>query len=135
MRTSLLLITCCLIAACTLLPDGSRWGAGATLASGWEQVGASAARAARSPWVWAPLACAAVLQIDSWDEDVAGWVSDAAPVFGSVQHAEDWSDGLRDASALAYAASVLATPSGGLDADWLAAKTRGGGVLRWDVRF
>lgn len=128
MRTPLLLITCCLGAACTSLPDGSRWGAGATLAPGWERVGASAAHAARSPWVWAPLAGAAVLQIDSWDEDVAEWATDAAPVFGSVQNAEDWSDGLRDASVLGYAVSVLAAPSGELDSDWLAAKARGAAV-------
>jgi hypothetical protein len=75
--------------------------------------------------VWGPLAGAAVLQLDSWDEDVADWASDETPLFGSVRNAEDWSDGLRDASVLGYAASVLATPSGELDGDWLAAKTKG----------
>lgn len=125
MRTPLLLLTCCLSSACASLPDGSRWGAGATIAPGWERVGSSAARAARSPWVWAPLAGAAVLQIDSWDEELADWATDEAPVFGSVHNAEDWSDGLRDAAVVGYAASVLATPSGELDSDWLAAKARG----------
>lgn len=81
--------------------------------------------AAKSPWVWGPLAGAAVLQVDSWDEDVADWASDTTPVFGSVQHAADWSDGLRDVAVLGYAASVLATPSGRLDGDWLVAKTKG----------
>jgi membrane-associated phospholipid phosphatase len=78
--------------------------------------------------VWGPLAGAAVLQLDSWDEDVADWASDDTPLFGSVQNAEDWSDGLRDASVLGYAASVLATPSGELDGDWLTAKARGAAV-------
>lgn len=107
------------------MPDGSRWGDAATLAPGWQRVRASAVDAVKSPWVWGPLAGAAVLQVDSWDEEVADWASDTTPVFGSPQHAKDWSDGLRDASVVGYAASVLATPSGELDGDWLAAKTKG----------
>jgi membrane-associated phospholipid phosphatase len=79
----------------------------------------------RSPWVWAPLAGAAVLQVDSWDEDVADWASDETPVFGSLENAEDWSDGLRTASVVGYATSVLATSSGDVDGDWLLAKTKG----------
>lgn len=125
MRSLLLLAACCFSSACTLLPDGSRWGDAATLAPGWQRVKASAVDAATSPWVWGPLAGAAVLQVDSWDEDVADWASDETPVFGSVQNAADWSDGLRDASVLGYAASVLATPSGEPDGDWLAAKAQG----------
>lgn len=107
------------------MPDGSRWGNAATLAPRWQRVTASAVDAVKSPWVWGPLAGAAVLQVDSWDEDVAEWASDTTPVFGSLQNAEDWSDGLRDASVVGYASSVLATPSGELDGDWLAAKTKG----------
>jgi hypothetical protein len=125
LRSPLLVAVACLCSACTTLPDGSRWGDSATLTPGWQRVKASAMDAARSPWVWAPLAGAAVLQVDSWDEDVSEWATDETPVFGSVQNAEDWSDGLRDASVLGYAASVLATPSGEFDGDWLAAKARG----------
>jgi membrane-associated phospholipid phosphatase len=110
------------------MPDGSRWGDGATLTPGWQRIRASAVDAAKSPWVWAPLAGAAVLQVDSWDEDVADWASDENPVFGSPANAGDWSDGLRIASALGYGASVLATPGGRLDADWLRAKARGTAV-------
>jgi membrane-associated phospholipid phosphatase len=110
------------------LPDGSRWGDAATLTPGWQRVKASAVDAAKSPWVWAPLAGAAVLQVDSWDEDVADWASDETPVFGSPEDADDWSDGLRIASAVGYAASVLATPSGDVDSDWLLAKAQGAAV-------
>lgn len=67
--------------------------------------------AAQSPWVWGPLAGAAVLQLDSWDEDVSEWARDETPVFGSASSAQDWSDGLRNASAAGYAVSVIATPS------------------------
>jgi membrane-associated phospholipid phosphatase len=91
-------------------------------------VKASAVDAVKSPWVWAPLAGAAVLQVDSWDEDVADWASDETPVFGSPETAGDWSDGLRTASVVGYAASVLATPSGALDGDWLLAKAQGAAV-------
>ena len=128
MRTQVLLVACCLSSACAALPDGSRWGAAATLTPGWSHVRASAVDAARSPWVWGPLAGAAVLQIDSWDEDVADWASDAAPVFGSAQDADEWSDDLRNAAAVGYAASVLAAPSGEFDSDWLAAKAQGAAV-------
>jgi len=110
------------------MPDGSRWGDAATLAPGWQRVKASAVDAVRSPWVWAPLASAAVLQVDSWDEDVADWASDETPVFGSPENAADWSDGLRIASLVGYGASVLATPSGDLDGDWLRAKAQGAAV-------
>jgi membrane-associated phospholipid phosphatase len=127
-RSQLLLAACCLCSACTLMPDGSRWGDAATLAPGWQRVRASAVDAVKSPWVWAPLAGAAVLQLDSWDEDVADWASDETPLFGSPENADDWSDGLRIASAVGYGASVLATPSGDLDGDWLLAKAQGAAV-------
>jgi hypothetical protein len=127
-RTQLALAAYCLCSACTVLPDGSRWGDAATLTPGWQRVRASAVEAVKSPWVWAPLAGAAVLQVDSWDEDVADWASDETPVFGSLENADDWSDGLRIASAVGYGASVLATPGGDLDGDWLAAKARGAAV-------
>jgi membrane-associated phospholipid phosphatase len=91
-------------------------------------VKASAVNAVKSPWVWAPLAGAAVLQVDSWEEDVADWASDETPVFGSPEDADDWSDGLRIASAVGYATSVLATPSGDVDGDWLLAKAQGAAV-------
>jgi hypothetical protein len=128
LRVPLVVAVLCLCSACTTLPDGSRWGDSATLAPGWQRVKASAVDAAKSPWVWGSLAGAAVLQVDSWDEDVSDWATDETPVFGSLKSANDWSDGLRDASVLGYAASVLATPSGELDGDWLAAKARGAAV-------
>jgi hypothetical protein len=127
-RLAAAIIACSLAAACTTLPDGSRWGESATLTPGWQRVKTSALDAARSPWVWAPLAGAAVLQVDSWDEDVADWASDETPLFGSPENADDWSDGLRIASAVGYGASVLATPSGDLDGDWLLAKVQGAAV-------
>ncbi len=113
------------LAGCTTLPDGSRWGEHSTFAVGWDRVGEAAVHAAENPWVWAPLAGAAVLQIDHWDEDVSDWAYDSNPVFGSVQQAQDWSDYLETAAALGYVGSVLATPGGASGPEWWSAKLRG----------
>jgi membrane-associated phospholipid phosphatase len=128
MRALLLLAAAGSISGCVSLPDGTRWGAAATLTPGWDHVGQSALEAAKSPWVWAPLASAAVLQVGSWDEDLSEWAREETPVFGSESGAEDWGDGLRNAAVAGYAASVLATPSGAVDGDWFAAKARGAAV-------
>jgi len=105
LRSITLLAACCAVSGCASLRD-----------------------AAQSPWVWGPLAAAAVMQVDSWDEDVSEWARDETPVFGSTSSAQDWSDGLRNASVAGYAVSVLATPSGAADAGWLAAKARSAAV-------
>ena len=86
---------------------------------------ASAANAARDPWVWAPLAGAAVLQIDDLDRRTSDWAREHTPVFGSQRNAENWSDDLRTASVVAHYATLLATPSGDDFGDWLANKARG----------
>jgi membrane-associated phospholipid phosphatase len=125
LRAVLLLAAFGGVSGCGSLPDGTRWGAAATLTPGWNRVGESALDAARSPWVWAPLAGAAVLQVGSWDEDLAEWAREETPVFGSESSAADWSDDLRTAAVAGYAVSVLATPSGAVDGDWFAAKARG----------
>jgi membrane-associated phospholipid phosphatase len=87
-RSAILLAACCAVAGCASLRD-----------------------AAQSPWVWGPLAGAALMQVDSWDEDVSEWARDETPIFGSEGSAQDWSDGLRNAAVAGYAVSVLATPS------------------------
>ena len=88
LRSITLLVACCGVSGCASLRD-----------------------AAQSPWVWGPLAAAAVMQVDSWDEDVSEWARDETPIFGSEGSAQDWSDGLRNAAVAGYAVSVLATPS------------------------
>lgn len=118
----------CLVAAlcgCGTLPSGREWGADATWSPGWERVRASAIDAARDPWVWAPLAGAAVLQIEDFDRRAADWAREHTPVFGSQRKAEQWSDDLRLISALTHYATVAATPSGDDFGDWIANKARG----------
>jgi membrane-associated phospholipid phosphatase len=114
MRSAILLVACCAVSACGSLS--------------WGHVGESAREAARSPWVWGPLVGAAVLQLDSWDEDVSEWARDDTPVFGSEGSAQDWSDGLRNAAVAGYAVSMLATPIGADDGGWVAAKARDAAV-------
>jgi membrane-associated phospholipid phosphatase len=88
-------------------------------------VRASAVNAARDPWVWAPLAGAAVLQIDDLDERSADWAREHTPIFGSQRNAEQWSDDLRTVSVLAHYATIVATPSGDDFGEWVANKARG----------
>ncbi len=116
------------LAGCATLPDGDRWGEHAGFRVGWERTADAAIHAARDPWVWAPLAGAAVMQVDNWDHRVSSWAVDNTPVFGSVQNAHDWSDYLQYAAGVAYLASLAATPSGDYGSDWWDAKLRGGMV-------
>jgi membrane-associated phospholipid phosphatase len=114
------------LAGCATQPDGSRWGEHAGFRVGWDRTAAAALQAARSPWVWAPLAGAAVMQVDNWDHRVSDWAVDNTPVFGSVTGASDASDILQVSAGVGYLASVLATPSGDAGPDWWSAKLNGG---------
>lgn len=111
--------------ACSTLPNGRHWGQDATFAPGWERVKDSAANAARDPWVWAPLAGAALFQVDDWDRRTADWAQEHTPVFGSQRSAENWSDDLRTASSLVHYATIAATPSGDTPREWFINKTKG----------
>jgi membrane-associated phospholipid phosphatase len=122
----LFLVVCSLVlAGCGTLPSGRGWGEDATWRPGWERVRASAVNAARDPWVWAPLAGAAVFQIEDFDERTADWAREHTPIFGSQRNAEQWSDDLRTASAVVHYATVAATPSGDDFGEWIANKARG----------
>lgn len=125
MAKLLLALLALALAGCGTLPSGRGWGEDATLRPGWERVRASAANAARDPWVWAPLAGAAVLQIDDLDRRTADWARGHTPIFGSQRNAEQWSDDLRTASVVAHYATILATPSGDDFGEWVANKVRG----------
>jgi hypothetical protein len=114
------------LAGCATLPDGSRWGDNASFSVGWDRTADAALQAAKSPWVWAPLAGAAVMQIDNWDHRVSNWAVDNTPVFGSVSSASNASDILQVSAGVGYLASVLATPSGDAGPEWWSAKLDGG---------
>ncbi len=113
------------LSGCATWPGGRRWGENATISPGWEHVRHAAVEAARDPWVWAPLAGAAGLQIDGWDRRVSDWAVRETPLYGSRGNAETWSDDLRDAAALAEAATSLLAPSGDDPGTWVANKSRG----------
>jgi membrane-associated phospholipid phosphatase len=119
------ILTCACIAGCATLPDGRRWGDDVTIAPGWDRVRDAAARSARDPWVWAPLAGAAGLQVGSWDRKISRWAMRETPIFGSQAHATTWSDDLRSVAVVADAATVLLTPSGEDAASWLQDKAKG----------
>lgn len=106
------------LAGCATLPNGDRWGAHVTIAPGWAQIRAAAVRAATDPWVWAPLAGAAVLQVGNFDHRLSRWGRTRDPVFGSEANATLWSDRLRSASVGVDLATVLFTPSGDIGGEW-----------------
>ena len=114
-----------LLCGCSTLPNGRGWGQDATIKPGWEAVRESAIRAAKSPYTWAPLAGAALLQVGDWDSDLANWASENTPVFGSQESARDASGFLKDLSTAAWLGTSLATPSGDSSGEWLVAKTKG----------
>lgn len=111
-RPLLALLAVFLLGGCASLPDEDRWGEDATYRPGWERGRLSAIDAVRDPRVWIPAVGAGVLQVGNMDEEISDWAVEHTPVFGSPRSADDWSDGLRVASIVAYHASVLATPSG-----------------------
>ena len=113
------------VCGCGTLPDGRIWGEEATWRPGSARLKAAAVEAVSDPWVWAPLAGAALFQIDDWDRRVSDWARVHTPVFGSEADADEWSDDLRDASVLANWATMIATPGGSDPQRWILAKTRG----------
>jgi hypothetical protein len=113
------------LAGCATLPNGHRWGGDVTAAPGWTRVRDATVRAATDPWVWGPLAGAAVLQVGNLDHRASHWGRTHDPVFGSEANATLWSDRLRSASVGVDLATVLFTPSGDLDGAWLLDKAKG----------
>jgi membrane-associated phospholipid phosphatase len=95
-----------------------------TLFPGWERVRSAAVEAARDPWVWAPLAGAAGLQIDNWDRQVSDWAIRETPLYGSQQNAVTWSDDLRSAASLADAVTILLAPGDDDSRTWIANKAK-----------
>ena len=114
-----------LLCGCSTLSNGRGWGQDATIRPGWEAVRESAVRAAKSPYTWAPLAGAALLQVGDWDRELADWASENTPVFGSQESARDASGFLKDLSAAAWLGTAIAAPSGDSSGTWLTAKTKG----------
>lgn len=115
-----------LCSGCGTLPDGRRWGGEATALPGWRQTGRRAWRAALDPQTWAPLAAAALLQIDDMDHELSDWAVEHTPLFGSPDKAEDatgWTGNLLD---YALYTSMILPPSGDGVGEWIL--NRAGGV-------
>jgi membrane-associated phospholipid phosphatase len=113
------------LSGCGTLPNGRRWGEDVTVTPGWERVRESAVNAATNPWVWAPLAGAAVTQVDHWDHKISNWARRETPIFGSQEKATTWSNDLRSASVVVDATTVLLTPSGEFGTSWAIDKLKG----------
>lgn len=118
-------LTALSLGGCATLPNGHRWGGDVTVAPGWARVRSAAVRAVRDPWVWAPLAGAAALQIGNFDHRLSRWGRTHNPIFGSEGKATLWSDRLRSASVGVDIATILFTPSGDAGGEWLLDKAKG----------
>jgi hypothetical protein len=123
LRAALPLIVLAL-AGCSTLPSRN-WGEDVTVAPGWARVRHAAARALRDPWVWGPLAGAAVLQAGNLDHRISRWGRAHTPVFGSSANATSWSYTLRSASVGVDIAAILIAPSGPFGKRWLEDKAKG----------
>lgn len=80
-------------------PSGSRW----------KQ---STMQALKSRGTWVPLLGAAAVSIDDWDRHISEWAVENTPVFSSPDHAQEASDNLRTATAVAMVGTALAVPNG-----------------------
>jgi len=72
-----------LLAGCSTMSNGRRWGEDVTLTPGWKKIGESACNAATSPLVFIPAVAALLLQIDDADERLSDWTSEHTPIAGS----------------------------------------------------
>ena len=73
-------------------------------------VALSGCSALKDPKVWIPLAAAAVLQVNNYDEDLQEHLYDNAPVFGDAENAQDWGDELEYFTEKTYLATAVFTP-------------------------
>ncbi|MET0659420.1 MAG: phosphatase PAP2 family protein [Steroidobacteraceae bacterium] len=127
-RSILPLAVMIVASGCSTVTAERDWGADVTLRPGWARVREAARDAVTDPWAWAPLAGAAVLQIDHWDRRSSDWARDHTPIFGSQRNAEDWSDNLRTGSLALPLITLLATPTGDRPNDWLVDKAKAAAV-------
>ena len=118
---SIVIFMCSLIwlsGGCGTLPDGRRWGADVTLFPSCHRLKRAAKKAALAPGTWAPAVGALVVQINSWDRNLANWAVHHRPIFGSRQSADDATSYLVGALMATYGITALATPSGEKPNSW-----------------
>ncbi len=113
------------LAGCATVPSSRNWGQNVTVAPGWARVRRAVRSAASDPWVWGPLAGAAVLQVDNLDHRLSRWGRTHTPIFGSNANATRWSYRLRSASVGMDIAALLFAPSGRFGKTWLEDKAKG----------
>ena len=113
------------LAGCATVPSSRNWGQNVTVAPGWARVRRAVRSAASDPWVWGPLAGAAMLQVDNLDHRLSRWGRTHTPIFGSNSNATRWSYRLRSASVGMDIAALLFAPSGRFGKTWLEDKAKG----------
>lgn len=89
----------------------SGWGSKSTITPSWERISRAAKKAATSRQTWVPLAGAALLHIDDYDQKVQEWIVQKAPLFGNKQDAQDISDDLKTLAKMNLLATIVFVPS------------------------
>ena len=115
-----------LATGCAAIGAARPWADRATLAPGTGSLGHVIVRTAKAPQTWAPIAAAALLQIDHLDARAARWAARETPLFHSAGSADEASDALANAAVTLWGVSMLAAPSGADAGVWITNKAKGG---------
>lgn len=103
--------------------DGPALGDTVTILPSWTKLKQRLKQTVQRPQFWAPLVLATALQVNDQDEQLAERIAEEQPVFGSVEHARQASNDLRDLTTLSYIATAVAAPVS-RDANWLNSKSK-----------
>jgi len=115
-----------LAAGCATVGGARPWAEQATLKPGKRTFTSVVVSNAKAPQTWAPLALAALFQVDHLDARASTWASDHTPVFGTQAHADNASTELANAVTVVAGATILLVPSGTEPQPWVVNKAKGG---------
>ena len=125
---TVILLSVLILAGCSTLPDGSRWGQDALFPIDGDRISRAAHNAFFNPNTLAPLIGAGIFAIDDFDQRASDWAVKHTPVFGSPKDARDASDDIKGALGIEAFITGLATSSGDFSGEWIISKSRGAAV-------
>jgi hypothetical protein len=126
--SAIVMLVVLVVAGCGQMENGRAWGQDVVLRYEPKRLGKVVCDAFFDWQTIGPLLGAAVFAVDDFDERASGWASNHTPIFGSVDNAKDASDDLRDVLRFEAYATVLLTPSGDEEWQWISSKAKGTGV-------
>lgn len=103
--------------------DGPALGDNVSISPDWAGIKHRLIQTVQQPEFWAPVAVAAVLQVDDQDKRLADRIAEDRPLFGSTRQASEASDDLRDLTKLSYISTALVSPVN-KNASWINTKSK-----------